>query len=61
MSLINRKETKKVVLELMKVERPNNTYTQVGKDFLDDLEGSLINLIRKKFELVPRTGKTIRF
>jgi hypothetical protein len=59
MSLLNKKETKIVVMERMKVVRPNHKYTQCSAEFISHLEALLLGVIDKELAIARRGGKTI--
>jgi len=58
MSLINRAKVKRIALEIAAVER-SHKFTRVSKDFLDNVEAELKNVIRSKIKALPSKGKTI--
>ena len=38
----------------------NKQFTQVSKEFLDDIEADVKNLIKKKIKSIPLAGKTLK-
>ena len=58
--MLNRKATKKFILERWKKLRPGWTIDRVSKESLDILEARLHNIIIEEIKRHPSMGKTFR-
>ena len=57
--LLNRKETKRYMLELSQSER-NNKFSRVSNEFIMRIEAELKEKLKKEIWIIPSLGKTIK-
>ena len=58
MSLINKAEVKRKTLEIAEAERAHK-FTRVSKEFIEDIDAQVRNLIINKVKMAPSKGKTL--
>ena len=60
MKFINQKNCRDFTLEAAKVHRPAHPFERVSKEFLEQLDREVRNLIINKVKTLPSVGKTIK-
>ena len=60
MKYINQKNCRDFTLEAAKTHRPAHPFERVSKEFLEQLDREVRNLIINKVKALPSMGKTIK-
>ncbi len=60
MKYINQKNCRDFTLEAAKTHRPAHPFERVSKEFLEQLDREVRNLIINKVKALPSVGKTIK-
>ncbi len=60
MSLLNKSETRKFIMEKAKILRPGWTCTQIAESALITIEAKLHNMIENMVKSHPTKGKTFK-
>jgi hypothetical protein len=60
MKYINVKNCREFALEAAKTHRPAHPFERVSKEFLEQINRDVCNLIIQRVKALPSTGKTIK-
>lgn len=60
MKYINQKNCRDFTLEAAKTHRPAHPFERVSKEFLEQLDREVRNIIIQKVKALPSVGKTVK-